>query len=307
MTGSILMNNPHYAASAQAIRELHRLILQGQGDSAEADEIRDKSDEHWRYLSLEEIDSLQNLSADLYFLGDPQRPDTISGSPIKNDLLQALAASDFDKAMTILRRPDVKAETKLGVVLRGQYWLSVEDYESSLTFWEEAVRLQPQNPDCLLTRLLCLWLMRDERVFDEANRLIEDSRITEPDDVVEVSTILAFSAYDRAKSRDDQGAGFGHEERLAIDRVIRALQPILTGAEDFPGQPESEFESLAHEILGFCHYLLAGFPTSRGSTEILGGVDPGGPRNPVLLDQIAERAKFHSEQVFKEKSLILAA
>jgi hypothetical protein len=56
------------------LRELHRLIAEGKGDSDEAEQLRDLMDDPWDRMSPEEIRRVRGLSADLYTLTDPQPP-----------------------------------------------------------------------------------------------------------------------------------------------------------------------------------------------------------------------------------------
>lgn len=61
--------SPHYVECARSLGRLHSLIQGGEGDSAQADEIRDVLDELWTRLSPEEADQLRALSADLNTIG----------------------------------------------------------------------------------------------------------------------------------------------------------------------------------------------------------------------------------------------
>lgn len=295
----MLMDNPHYAASARAIRELHSLIRAGQGDSAEADRIRDESDEHWRYLSLEEIDSLQNLSADLYSIDEQPLPFHIISSELVGELARAIDVGDFDKAAMIVRKPEVKVESTLGAFVRASYWTRHGDYGGALIFLDEALRLDPENPAFHLTRLINIWLTGDERAFDEAAALIDDSRSYEADDVIEIGTVLALSAYDRVRSRRGDLGEFGGEEIRAIEQVSERLHKILTDSVD---GLHLQLEPLAHKILGFCHSLLAGLQTSTASVAS-GEVRSIGcdSEESGLLDQMAELVKLDCKSMFLER------
>ena len=61
-------DNPNYVQYESMLKDLHRLIAEGKGDSDEADALREAMDVPWRALSSEEIDRLNRLSSDLYIL-----------------------------------------------------------------------------------------------------------------------------------------------------------------------------------------------------------------------------------------------
>src|SRR5262245_18001598 len=65
-------DNPNYLEYERLLKELHHLIRDGQGDSDEADKIRDSMDWPERKLTREEHDRLKGLSADLYMLQDDE-------------------------------------------------------------------------------------------------------------------------------------------------------------------------------------------------------------------------------------------
>jgi hypothetical protein len=50
---------------ARLLGLLHAKIRGGDGDSPEADELRDQMDVHWAQLTPEEIEQMRRLSADL--------------------------------------------------------------------------------------------------------------------------------------------------------------------------------------------------------------------------------------------------
>jgi hypothetical protein len=300
----MLMDNPHYAASARAIRELHHLIRAGQGDSVEADLIRDESDEHWRYLSLEEIDSLQNLSADLYSIDEPHRSGTTFGVEDSEDFQRAMASGDLVAVTRVLRRPGVKVDSKIGASLRAGYWTTFGDYESALLFYEECIRLSPGDPEARITRLVILWQIDEGRAFEEAVVLITDPRVLDPDDRIEVGTVLALTAYCRAKSRGGVPGGFGQEERQALEQVVRTIEISLASSPDGLGRPSLELEDLALEILDFCRSVLGEL---RSSFRRESGDDRIETEQTERLDELAGRFTQKYKQVFVHRSMEFAA
>ena len=59
-------DDPNYTQMAKLVTDLHRLIANGQGDSAEADSIRDACDETLSNLTAEARERIQRFSESLY-------------------------------------------------------------------------------------------------------------------------------------------------------------------------------------------------------------------------------------------------
>ena len=60
----------HLAEYVRLLHQLHRLIVDGKGESDEAEEIRDHMDYPWRHLNAEELAFVDQLSVDLYRLSE---------------------------------------------------------------------------------------------------------------------------------------------------------------------------------------------------------------------------------------------
>src|SRR5436309_5671674 len=98
--------SPNYLAVVRGIRELHRLHLEGQDDSPEADAVRDGTDGPWEALSETERRRARGLSEDLYSMSEP-----LEGEPEANpqaqakfdDAIKARDRGEWDRALEILR------------------------------------------------------------------------------------------------------------------------------------------------------------------------------------------------------------
>ena len=67
----LLPMTPDYLAMVHGVRELHRLAVDGNDESPEADAIRDATDKPWVALSEAERNRVRGLSEDLYSLIEP--------------------------------------------------------------------------------------------------------------------------------------------------------------------------------------------------------------------------------------------
>jgi hypothetical protein len=58
-----------YVEYTRLLRQLHALISRGEGDTEEADELRDAMDEPWNRLTEQELALVRSLGADLNAIG----------------------------------------------------------------------------------------------------------------------------------------------------------------------------------------------------------------------------------------------
>jgi hypothetical protein len=58
-----------YIEYTRLLRQLHALIRRGEGDTEEADELRDAMDEPWSRLTEQELVLVRSLGADLNAIG----------------------------------------------------------------------------------------------------------------------------------------------------------------------------------------------------------------------------------------------
>ena len=67
--------NSNYQAVIRALLQIHRLWVDGKGESPEADAIRDAMDGPWSRLSDSERERVRGLSEDLNSINDPALSD----------------------------------------------------------------------------------------------------------------------------------------------------------------------------------------------------------------------------------------
>jgi len=302
MSHPLLKDNPHYVASARAIRALHRLIWEHQGDSDEADQFRDEADEHWPHLSVREIEWLQCLSADLYTLRESaDRPRDVTAAhtlTITKEILSADDADDVHGVLTLTRAHDSEFSPAYAGFIRASYWTKLGDYETALFLLEDVVSREPQDLHLRLAYLISLWVCDDERVIDEASELFDNPRLT-ANDAILVGTILVLSAYDRSPSLGRSNEDPRSFESDAVDRVVRKLQDVLS---DGSNRPTPEFESIAHQILGFCHWWQAGMRSPALDRPGRDTLIPTSSPNLELLSRMAEILRLQSRNTFTSQA-----
>src|SRR5262245_45583458 len=97
----------HYDQYVKLLRQLHCLIADGEGDSQEADAVRDELDIHAPFLTDIESQRADGLSAALYSLSGNEiyaPEDQINPAP-ELELKTAWEREEYERVLTLLRRP----------------------------------------------------------------------------------------------------------------------------------------------------------------------------------------------------------
>jgi hypothetical protein len=132
------------------LKQLHRLIAEGRGDTGEADAVRDGMDAPWNALSEAEIARLNRLGADLYTLDElPPRPpkheqEAVAALSARIDL--CWKAGDWEDIIDLLRSNPGVLPPHSEAFLRGWSWNQLGDPETADLFFQRAAELDPQNP-----------------------------------------------------------------------------------------------------------------------------------------------------------------
>src|SRR5262249_43327769 len=97
---------------ARLLMRVHDLIAEEQGDSEEADSIRDRMEAPWQAMSREERKRMEGLSADLYTLAKGGVKGAAMGPEARERWaeeakrsMSALRSGDYDAALAFLRQP----------------------------------------------------------------------------------------------------------------------------------------------------------------------------------------------------------
>jgi tetratricopeptide (TPR) repeat protein len=188
--------SPNYLAVARGIRELHRLGLECQDDSPEADAIRDATDGPWEALSETERRRVSGLSEDLYSISEPvsEVPETNPQAQAK--LVEAFEAShrgEWDRALELVRRWGKHLSPAPISYLRGLIWLEAGDAEAAALFCEHAAQLEPQNGKYLAYYLKALDIIDPTEARRKSEEILQDSEDHPPLAVATASAIMLMA------------------------------------------------------------------------------------------------------------------
>src|SRR4051794_25408915 len=108
MTAPRFMDNPEYVKYVGLLKQLHRMIATGKGDSDEADALRDEMDGPWSALSADEIARINRLGADLYTLDEippqPAQQDQGAVATLCAKIDLCCKAGDWEDILDLLQR-----------------------------------------------------------------------------------------------------------------------------------------------------------------------------------------------------------
>jgi len=133
-----------FAESIRLLLALHELFVRGQDASSEADAIRDAMDQPWYGMSDTEQHLVEQLSADLYTIGDR----SIAARPCGDRWTafgRARAAGEWMEALVLLQEHPGLAPPVQRALLRAEAWRSLGVVDASILFLNDAL-LAAEDP-----------------------------------------------------------------------------------------------------------------------------------------------------------------
>jgi tetratricopeptide (TPR) repeat protein len=255
------------------------MIRDGEGDTAQADEIRDTMDELWTQLDPQEAVRLRSLSADLNTIGRESAlgaPES-AGNATLQKLRDAEARHDWEEVLALLREGRDALPADEAAFVRSRSWANLGDLHTALLFLREAVRLAPHRSDYTLFLIVVLGMIGDA---EEAARLTVSSshngNTDIPPELLELSSRLLTNVEKRREietklrelgaERQEQGA-----KLEAAEEKFREIEAKLR-------ESKMELEALRARQ----RETMGGRP--RGLEELLQGwlsILPAKPATPI--------------------------
>ena len=150
-----MMTDDYFSEYVRHLARLHELIAQGQGDSDEADAIRDQMDWPWNQLNRQQIELANGLSSDLYTLRG-HRAATDLGHSSDDEFRETVRQQDWAGALKIIRKQEPSLSPALVAFLRGVCWAHLKQPEIALRFIEESSRIEPLDSEKEIWHLSCV-------------------------------------------------------------------------------------------------------------------------------------------------------
>jgi tetratricopeptide (TPR) repeat protein len=247
MASHALTFSPSYLAVARGIRELHRLGLEGQDDSPEADAIRDAADGPWVALSETERRRVSGLSEDLYSVSEPASEVFETNPRAQAKLVEAFEAyqrGEWDRALELVRRWSKHFPPALASYLRGLIWLEAGDAETAALFCEHAAQLEPQNGKYLAYYLEALDRVDPTEARKRSEGILQDAENYPPLAVARASDTLLKSI---RQATEAEAASWSRRLVSVLERNITRI-----AGEDEGGLDQSTY-ALTSGLLGISY------------------------------------------------------
>jgi hypothetical protein len=163
MAAGKFADNPNYSEFERLLIRLNDLMAEGQGDSEEADALREGMFDLRRGLSPEEEARLDGLSADLYMLQDDEvfegaDPAERTRESLGGEIRDAWRAEDWPRVLSLLRKgPDFLTRAELARA-RAFCYARLGHADAAILFAECAARLNPADAGAIPLALSILAL-----------------------------------------------------------------------------------------------------------------------------------------------------
>jgi hypothetical protein len=150
MAGHPSFGSPEFRAVVKRLVELHRLIKNGQGDTPEAEAVRDALDPLLNGLNRIERERAQFLSEDLYSVGAPPAPASemtlnSAGQHQLNEAFEARENREWDRALALFRGLQASISPDLLSYYRGRIWDEAGYPAVAAEFFRHASDCDPAN------------------------------------------------------------------------------------------------------------------------------------------------------------------
>jgi hypothetical protein len=142
--------------------QLDRMMAEGQGDSAEADALRDQMEESWYRMTSDELDIARQVSADLYTLHDDSlvrhpRDFSVYTSALAAELGTSMAVGDYLRALRLMQDRFDEISIERAALFRAILYRALGLPEIALIFFEQVAPPADQSVSTGLPLLGFLW------------------------------------------------------------------------------------------------------------------------------------------------------
>jgi tetratricopeptide (TPR) repeat protein len=220
--------NPHFIESVRLLCRLHELIRNEQDESPEGEAIRDAMDYPWWQMSEREQELVGGLSADLYSIGAARAAPPSPPHGIMREADSFIISGRGERALELLRKHEHELPPDFPATLRGLFWFGLREFDVAVTFFSDAVRLNPSDAKLEMLRLVSLArTSRLDEAVQDAERILAVNR--DPMLLLAASAVFVARAAREPNSIDELFV------RKALEAVERAL--AMVGR---PGDPASQ-------------------------------------------------------------------
>jgi tetratricopeptide (TPR) repeat protein len=248
--GSRLMGDGPLHNFSNLLLKLHRLVAAGQGDSVDADSLRDLMDAPWHRMSSQEQAIARQLSSDLYTIDSsevnqhPTDP-TIYTQSLASELTASSQQGNYLEALRLIQNRPTEISQERAAMLRGVCYEKFGLFDAGLEFFEHSARVS-HDPESINVFILGTLLIhgRTEDAAKRARRMLSESRAT-------INLRLTCAEILFALAAKTSG-----ENRIEIAREAEAQYlVILQEVASIAGQHISQVIAHCHSMLAACYII----------------------------------------------------
>jgi hypothetical protein len=163
-----MINNPPLphtsplAIHAHHLVQLDRMMAEGQGDSPEADALRDQMEQSWYRMTPKELDIARQISADLYTLHDDSlvrhpRDFNIYSPTLAAELATSIGSGDYLSALRLMQDRPKEISTERAALFRAILYRALGLPEIGLIFFQQVAPPVDESESTSLPLLGFLW------------------------------------------------------------------------------------------------------------------------------------------------------
>ena len=249
-SGSVVQ--PLHSISKLLVR-LHALIESGQGDSDQADAMRDLMDWPWYRMSPSEQEVARQLSADLYALHETEekqhpRDAKVCTPGLASALSAASERGEYLKALQLIKSRPSEISEERAAMLRGVCYEKMGLFDTGLEFFEHAASVAEDSESINAFILASLLIHgRTEDAAAKARRLLcESDKPTIGLRRIAAEMLFALAA----KQLGSERAEITHEAETQYLAVLSDLN------DDPHRLDSSHIASHCHSMLAACYLIL---------------------------------------------------
>lgn len=268
--------NGAYRRSVELLLKLHFLTRDGQGETAQADEIREASEEPWWQMTVEEKQRFRGLSEDLKTLEPGVRLQHLpAGDSITEDgrrrVEHLLMRRDWEAILEFLRDHADQVPADLAAYYRGRCWAELGDQLAAIEFLRVAAA---NRVDFASSQVLPL-VLTDQvpEAVAVTERLIHRVAQMHPYSILLLANGCCILA-------DKNG---GTRRKTWLQHAANLFGHAFARIEEYRGRGiELELESGNYVALALCHHFLGYADEARQAAENALQLDPNDSHALIL-------------------------
>ena len=253
----LFADNPCYVKHETQLKQLHQMMAEGNGDSEEADALRDEMDTTWWPLTAAECKRVSGLSADLYMLQDDEVFEPADGRTqiqIGQAIYAAIDRKKWEEALALMRKPNIIPKDQIAA-FRAKAYDELGHYDTALLFLNYRIEHSAERGASIFIKfVLASRSGYNAVVVPIARKLLAQTSLTTFQRAT-VAYMLARAAQYLPEL----------QARSIYIEVISKLEQVLLDKTSYPA--DNETLSIIHLFIGYCYFMSGDIEHTRLAYE----------------------------------------